>query len=439
MVWKLLNRRRRDNAEGLSDEAVRDLIQEALFRVEGEDVDWLWVEAFFLADNTVIYNVRKEGELAERFHREFTLDVQAETVELGTDRKRAQRKVTYEVSANKLSSLTFTYSDGGSSGSDNLLSRVARTLGISNLQGDSVSDVDLREALYKSLQSTIAGFVGIEEVMPSEGLVVYATYVEDTGVYSLYWRTFEASGDDTVTVALNDDEQQVEPVTRYEPVQPAANRGNCGCKEPRGQQKGTDTMAVNEKVKALIDGLISNDSAPFTESDRPHMEAFGVERLTAFAEHCKGSVDTSGETAKGETASDKVDDTPAANAAASDNDDATATTLVPTAEWVKVKALVAKNDEREATAKATLVTQLSANAAVKREFGDALAELDIDNLQRIAAVMGIGQDAPAAPVNYGPRGVARTNSTADDNAPPAAPDLNAAIRASRGIDTAEAA
>lgn len=402
MPWKLrLNRSKppthRRNAEGLSDDAIRELLQQALFKVEERDIDWLYVNAFFTADNTVVYTIRQQEGLSEMWQREYTLDEANETVELGTERQRAERKITYEIVANKLQSLTFTYSQAAKR--NNLLQQVARQLGITTLQGDTLSDVDLRESLWKSLQSTVIGFVGIEEVLPSESLVVYSTFIEETNVYATHWRTFNVADDDgdVVSVTLNDDEQQVQPVTRYEVVEPSSNRrNNCAC-----DKRKENNMATNEKLKSAVDQLIA--SGRFQETAREWLSSLTEEALTKATDvFAAPKPDTPAPTPEPDApATDTT--TPTANKEISESK------LAELVEARVLGKLKAADDEKR---RDTLITVLSTNDTVKERLGDDLKALSLESLEKVASVLKVDTNQPTSPVDYSLRGMPAKPSVA---------------------------
>lgn len=160
---------------------------------------------------------------------------------------------------------------------------------------EPVSDVGLRDALYEALRAVEPGFDWISEVYPDLVTVIYTCFPAE----ELLWfrRTYVLAEGGGVT--LNDDREQVEPVTTYKPV-PAAEvaqakgrqaelppvapeatpsatpRAACGCpktNETRDAREG-ETMK-----KTLVDRLLALAAAPFDEADRPMLEGLTEAKL----------------------------------------------------------------------------------------------------------------------------------------------------------------
>jgi hypothetical protein len=167
-----------------------------------------------------------------------------------------------------------------------LLQRLLAPLGAwrVNQDDDGLSDADLRESLWNALRAEEPGFDGIVEVFPDTNTVIYVTAPES----ELLWfrRTFAV--DDEGAVSLNDDREQVEPVTKYEPVAASGGQGNNPAEggeqvNARTVAKGVNSMS-NENMDALKKRLYDCKRCPFTEADAATLEAFTEESLTALAE-----------------------------------------------------------------------------------------------------------------------------------------------------------
>lgn len=174
-----------------------------------------------------------------------------------------------------------------------LLTRLFETLGLRTAQDEGMSDADLRGALWDALRAVEPGFDGIVEVFPESGTVIYAAFPESDLIF--YRRGF-TSGDDG-EVSLADDREEVEPVTRFEPVaaeaEPTESKEttaaeDCGCEKTeraiRAARDDDDTAAKAEgepmaKVKELVGRLVDHEKSPYTEADGTVLSAFPEDRL----------------------------------------------------------------------------------------------------------------------------------------------------------------
>jgi hypothetical protein len=93
-----------------------------------------------------------------------------------------------------------------------------RATGFRAAEGES--DVDLRRVLDAALRAIEPGYLGIDEVFPDEGAVIYSTMPKD--VVLLYKRAFAIGSDGVVTFV--GERQQVQVTTEYEPVAAATAR-----------------------------------------------------------------------------------------------------------------------------------------------------------------------------------------------------------------------
>lgn len=162
---------------------------------------------------------------------------------------------------------------------------------------EPVSDVGLRDALYEALRAVEPGFDWISEVFPDLSTVIYTCFPAEE---LLWFRRTYALGDNG-SVTLNDDREQVEPVTSYKPV-PAADvaqaKGQaelplvapdgtplatppaaCGCKD-----KPTTRVAREGETmkKTLVDRLLALAAALFDETDRAMLDGLTEEKLTSL-------------------------------------------------------------------------------------------------------------------------------------------------------------
>lgn len=184
-------------------------------------------------------------------------------------------------------------------GASGLLSRMKSWLkgfGLTALAEDGVSDVDLRDALYTALRAIEPGFDWIVEVFPDSSTVIYTTFPEN----EVLWFRRSFSVNDAGEVSLNDDREQVQPVTRYEPVLAVASTAttsesnqdhSCSChtstvlSHSPSTEETTNMPDKPADTKAkLIQGLVGNRAAPFTDADVKVLEGFTEDRLKALAD-----------------------------------------------------------------------------------------------------------------------------------------------------------
>lgn len=178
-----------------------------------------------------------------------------------------------------------------------LLTRLFETLGLRSAQDDEgLSDADLRGSLWDALRAVEPGFDGIVEVFPDSGTVIYAAFPEHDLIF--YRRSFSMAGDGEVSLA--DDREEVEPVTRFEPVaaeaeptetkEPSAAE-DCGCEKNGRSIRAAETSTAAEAgkdghmtKKELVERLIAAERSPFTKDDTKALEAMSEERLQALEE-----------------------------------------------------------------------------------------------------------------------------------------------------------
>jgi hypothetical protein len=438
----------------VSDENLRNWIHEALVEVEG-DAEYVWVEAIDQAEGSVVYTVRYDNDAScDLYRRTFSLD--GETVTIGDERARVRRRVEYEEAPEEQME--------GARGAAGLIRKLAAVLGIRQAQEDEgVSDVDLREMLWKALRASVPGFHDIYEVKPSTALIVYTTIPEDDIVW---WRQTFALDEESGTVALNDDAEQVEPVTQFEPVvakvtEPTqaeldfqAAEKPCACKSEKTAAKaaagspgeglaartqnaeGAEEMSDKAKQKALSDligRLIALEASPFTEDDREHLEAFGGDRLRAMEEtYADPPGDEDGDD---DAAADEPDaEAPAAPAEEPESDGAAAPADggAPPAETVTLSR--EEVDEMRAASRAWKRQQDERKEGLVAELRGAqgtyaekrLRAMSLEQLEEVAELVGLNEEetvapaaAPAARRDYSGRGYPRSAAAeADEDGPP---------------------
>ena len=167
------------------------------------------------------------------------------------------------------------------------------------------SDVELRQALFDAIRADEPGFYDIDVVYFQSKEVVYLIVPEEEMIWIR--RSFKVRGD---KITLNDDREEVEMVTRYEPV--VTKEGNAGVTddpddysdlgvelasvESIGEQQYVAVAAdrcpcnnlegepqMEEKIRELVERLIECERSPFTEEDSEQLAGFSEERLAAMA------------------------------------------------------------------------------------------------------------------------------------------------------------
>lgn len=262
-------------------------LEEALQAAEG-GFEWLWVESFDAEAGTVVYGLRNEGEPSRTYQRTYELD--GETVTLGEERTAVRRRVSYE----PVPEVTAAKSAG--SALPAMLVKALEALGFRTAE-DGTSDVDLRERMWKALNSSVPGFVDIAEIFPETKTVIYSTRPEE----SLAWfrRTYEQFES---VVTLNDDAEQVEIEQSWKPVaaraEPgeqatlefqhpaeAGNPADCGC-HGNGQAAPSQSTEGGPmtKVEEIVGRLTANARCPYddNEKDKAHLGSLSEEKLKAL-------------------------------------------------------------------------------------------------------------------------------------------------------------
>lgn len=294
-----------------------------------------------------------------------------------------------------------------------------------SLQGEEgMSDVDLRQVLDNALRATEPGFLGVEAVFQDTSTVVFAVAPED--VIAWFSQAFTIADDGEVTFG---DRTEVAPVTRFEPV--AASEGGDTCRECDTDPQGATLM--DERIKALI----ANTNTPYTEAHLAGLTAMDEEAITALEAAAAAPVGDP----PPDTATPPVEAAPPAAPPVKDEEeeeeeapagDPPVEAKAPT--WDETMAQAPAHmrrrfqemEDAEEAEKASLVATLS---AAQESFTDEqLGEKDVPELRQLAAM--IQPDAPAAPIDFGARGVPNRGDASRTTAPKP-PSLTEAVQARR--------
>ena len=174
----------------------------------------------------------------------------------------------------------------------NLMHRILSSLGFRGSANDAgQSNVDLEGALWSAIYAAEPAVQWIADVFQESQTFIYVTAPGDAPAW--YRRSYSVADDGTV--ALADDAEQVEPMTRYEPLaagepkstdHPATARAACGCQTPGEGQAAPATdeseSKMSTKITDLVGRLIANATSPFTDDDKAHLEALGEAKLEAL-------------------------------------------------------------------------------------------------------------------------------------------------------------
>lgn len=255
---------------------------------------------------------------------------------------------------------------------------------------EGVSDRELREKLYAALRAVEPGFDWIVDVFPDSNTVVYTTWPEN----ELLWfrRTFSVN--DTGEVALNDDREQVEQVTRYEPITAAdgSAAGECQCQHGK---RGAE-MSVSQKVKEAANRLIASARSPFAEEDRKYLEGLKEEKLKALEDGLKESEEKKGdeEAGNGEgTEQPNKPPTPAPvppspNPAPASGD--AGTVQVSAQELASLRSMAAREAQREQAYRGELMKVLKGAQSEYDEAG--LKALPTEQLEKMARMLKVNEE-----------------------------------------------
>lgn len=299
------------------------------------------------------------------------------------------------------------------------------------------SDSDVRDALWKALQAVEPGFDGVHEVFPDDGLVIYATWIDEDG-WRWWRRGFAMSGDGLVTLA--DGPEEVEMVTEWRVVaakgtgdeaKPTGASGTdpgCSCGKATVSSNtpaavsgnttptGDKGDGMNDKIKDLVGKLIASEASPFTDENTDTLAAFSEEQLTAML---AGYADTGDPEPKpkveGEGGGDEGDNSPATEPTEEE-----AIAALPTS----LREMIGRHQEDEKVARASLVTAI--RAATEAYSEEVLNAKTTEDLNALSSALKLNETR--AP-DYSGQGLPHDPSADDIVDPP--PSMADAIRAQR--------
>lgn len=315
-----------------------------------------------------------------------------------------------------------------------LLERV-RALGNLRSGQDGKSDNDVRAILGTALFDTEPAFLGVTEVFPDDGEVIYETGVDND--FKLFKRTYSIAEDDTVTFG-EAAEVRLEIETEFVPVDAAAGT-ECACGNPAACTCGTEPGDENMDRAAQVAALIAAEGNEFTDKDSDGLMAMSdaaISYLETADEGDAGEGDA-GDGDAGDAGGDDAGD--GDRKAAKDDDDAEgddAGKAEPTEAQRREAWLADAPDDiriefeemraAKAERKAAIVTQLVAHEqdVYDKAALEAMSLADLENVAKMAQLEAI------EPVDYSglgtPRAATQKGEDQDSDIEPA-PSLVTAI------------
>ena len=277
-------------------------------------------------------------------------------------------------------------------------------------EDEGQSNMDLEGALWSAIYAAEPAVQWISDVFQESQTFIYVTSPSHDSM--MWWRrSYSVAEDDTVTLA--DDTEQVEPVTRYEPLaakadaesdpepkstdHPATARAACGC---QGKGEGHAAPAPDEgesmstKVKDLVGRLIANAASPFTDDDKAHLEALGEAKLTALDAALQPAEPEPEKVAKEEPAKEPDD-----------------SERISKEELADLKAAASAYKRQQAAAKTALIAKLK--GAVQDAYSET--ELQAMSVEQLEKVSKLAKVDTAPERDYTGRGFPVTGDDADDD------------------------
>lgn len=334
-------------------------------------------------------------------------------------------------------------------------------------EDEGPSNMDLEGALWAAVYASEPAVQWISDVFQESQTFIYATAPSVDAV--LWWRrSYSVAEDGTVT--LGDDAEQVEPVTRYEPLaaaaakpirdlvaqlvsgpspfteadgpmlalaplerlqalvtewpadkstdHPAVARAACGC---QGKGEGQAAPAPDEgvpmstKVQDLVGRLIANAASPFTDDDKAHLEALCEAKLAAL-----------------DAAFQPVEPEPEPEPAKKPDDDSE---RISKDELADLRAAAGAYKRQLAAQKTALIAKLKGAQDAYSE-----AELQAMSVEQLEKVSKLAKVDATPERDFSGRGFPATGDTADESdfAPPDTYGLVAAAAKAKTAPTKEA-
>lgn len=318
----------------------------------------------------------------------------------------------------------------------------------SNASEADMSNRDLEQAIDRALRATEPGYLGIDNIFPSESIVVYAVAPEEA--LMLMRRKYSVAQDGTVELAS--DKEEVRPITRYEAVaaamkSAALNPAACGCTggttgggadtqpapaTPTAASAGGGSSMARTKQER-VRALIACPKTPYADVHAAALESMTEDGLKALEDFYAAQPEPKKEDEKTQAQPQPTPPAPAPTQPVTPP----AATPAPTGaamseeEYLRnapesVRTIVSEHKAAQAARHATLVGQLK--GAVNGAYTDAeLTAMTVPQLEKLAVLT----KQPTPSVDFSGRAVPRANAGTDEAADPP-PSLAAAVRAAQG-------
>jgi hypothetical protein len=268
------------------------------------------------------------------------------------------------------------------------------------------SSSELHNELYNLLFAEEPAFIGIWDVFPEDGLVVYG--VAPNNEMKLYRRKFSSEDG---KVGFSGGRKEVEPVTRYETMEaaeaPTISSHDCGC-------GGKKDMAVN---KERIAALISSKKNGFTAASQAVLESMTEEQIKALEDSDAAVPEATTTPTPGPTHTDNpAPSTPSTPSTPTPKaEEKVLTAAEKEAEWRKTAppAILSMLDDKVAQDKTERTNLMSALAGQKVYTAAELETMPLPDLRKVAALAGV----PSGNTDFSLRGIPRV--AAENDAVPA--------------------
>lgn len=301
---------------------------------------------------------------------------------------------------------------------------------------EDMTDVELRRAVDAALRASVPGYLGIIEIAPGAGSVVFETCPGDT--YLTMMSSFTV--DDKGAATLKGEPQVVEPVTEYRPV--AAEgveetpRAACGCGGAGNSEDTTTTKAANQPQEDTmtkterVAALIANAKTPWKQENAAMLEGASEELLASLEAQAAATVETPAATTTTETPAPAATTVTAQAATAETPAEPTLEALLAKAS-PDMRAAFAEIEAKAKAEKAGLIERL-AKSGRSSFTPEQLQGKAVEELRALCALLP-ADPKPKAAVSFAGLGLPKGgDQSQDDQAVPPAPDLTESIRAARG-------
>lgn len=273
---------------------------------------------------------------------------------------------------------------------------------IRSVMRDSQTLSETYRAVDNALRAVEPGYMGIDDVDPDEGWVIYCVCPTDEWV--ILRRKYKMSAEGVAT--LEGEAVRVEPVTTYEPVTAAESRGeqpcSCGRQQARETEEHQPTEGVQMTKEARIAALMAHAHNPFkNEVALKAMSEAELASLETLSTAAKTAAD-----APAPAAATTQTPAPVAAAATATTPAVTATVPAPVAAAAQseteflaahpaIASIVNEHKAREQAERTTLVTKLAAASSILT--AEQLSKKSTEDLRTLAQFAKLDEQEVAQP------------------------------------------